>query len=79
MPQPNQFHRQMERMAGSWLGEEKMCPSPWDPEGGTAIGRIENRIALDSIVLIQDYEQEPDGTVVYRGHGVLRWDAAGER
>ena len=64
----------MEQLVGSWIGEEKMYPSPWDPQGGTATGRITNRQALDGFAVIQDYKQERDGAVTFRGHGVFCWD-----
>jgi hypothetical protein len=52
-----------------------MHPSPWDPAGGTALGRVENREALDGFVVVQDYAQERAGRVTFRGHGVFSWDA----
>ena len=75
MPKPTAAHRQLEKMVGRWTGEEKLFPSPWDPQGGTAIARLENRFALDGFAVVQDYEQERDGKINFRGHGVIRWDA----
>jgi hypothetical protein len=40
MPKPSDGHRRLERLAGRWEGEEKMEPSPWDPQGGTALGCV---------------------------------------
>ena len=71
MPKPTAAHRKLEQLLGSWSGEEKMSPSPWDPKGGTAIGRVENRSAVDGFVVVQDYVQELDGTASFRGHGVF--------
>jgi hypothetical protein len=76
MPQPTEAHRRLERIAGTWVGEEKIHPTPWDPAGGAAVGRAQNRVALDGFALVQDYEQERDGRVNFRGHGVMRWDPA---
>lgn len=56
MPKPSSGHLRLERMAGSWEGEEKMHPSPWDPKGGVAAGRMKNRPALSGFALIGDYE-----------------------
>jgi hypothetical protein len=71
--------QQLHRFVGTWAGEEHIQPSPWDPAGATALGRVRNVAALDGTVVIQDYEQERGGQVVFRGHGVFRWDpAAGE-
>lgn len=74
MPQPTQPHKQLERLAGIWKGDERLGPSPWGP-GGPATGRMNARMDLDGFFLIQDYVQEKDGKATYRGHGVLGWDA----
>ena len=52
MPKPTPEHLMMEKMAGGWEGEEKMFPSQWDPKGGTAVGRMKNRLALNGFALI---------------------------
>jgi hypothetical protein len=74
MPKLSDAHRQLERFVGNWTGEEKIAPSPWDPQGGSAIGRVNNRLALDGFVVVQDYEQERNGAVTFRGHGVFSYD-----
>ncbi|HEV8422796.1 MAG TPA: DUF1579 family protein [Chthoniobacterales bacterium] len=74
MPQPSEGHRKLEKIAGEWQGEETMYPSPWEPNGGSAIGRISSRIALNGFALINDYEQERDGKVNFSGHGVFTYD-----
>ncbi len=79
MPKPGDAHRRLEKLVGKWSGEERLAPSPWDPAGGTAVGRMNNRLALDGFVVVQDYEQERNGTVGYRGHGVFSWDATESR
>lgn len=76
MPKPTQEHKSLERLAGTWIGEEKLHPSPWDPVGGPATGRVENRIALEGFALIQNYEQRRNDTVTFCGHGVLTWDSS---
>jgi hypothetical protein len=78
MPKPTAAHKKLEKLVGTWVGEEKMHPSPWAPKGGIATGHIENRSALDGFVVIQDYVQERDGQVTFRGHGVFTWDAPRE-
>lgn len=78
MPKPGEAQRKLEILAGSWTGEEKMHPSPWDLQGGTATGRVRNEVALDGFAVVQDYEQERGGQITFRGHGVFRWDAARE-
>lgn len=76
MPKPQEEHRRLQSLAGTWTGEETMHPSPWDPKGGTATGRIESRLDLDGFFLISDYVQECGGRPSYRGHGVLGYDTA---
>lgn len=79
MPRPNEHHERLTRLAGRWTGTETMHPSQWDPKGGSATGRNDMRIALDGFALITDYEQERDGSITFRGHGITTWDAhAGE-
>ena len=79
MPKPSKGHLKMEKLAGSWEGEETMHPSPWDPKGGTAVGRSTHRMALSGFALLNDYEQERDGVVTFTGHGVMTFDPKGER
>jgi hypothetical protein len=31
------------------VGKEIILPCPWDPKGGTAIGRFDNRVAVDGL------------------------------
>ena len=75
MPKPSEAHKRLELLIGSWSGEEIMQPSPWDQQGGTATGRVINRFAVDGFVVVQDYEQEREGRVTFRGHGIFSWDA----
>ena len=75
MPKPGPAHQQLAKLAGHWTGSEKMHPSPWDPQGGMATGKVTNRVALDGFNVIQDYEQVRDGAVTFRGHGVFSVDA----
>lgn len=75
MPQPTDAHRKLEKLAGHWIGDEKISPSPWDPVGGAAVGRVNNRVVLDGFAVVQDYEQERGGRVSFRGLGVFQWDA----
>jgi hypothetical protein len=78
MPEPSSEHVRLARLAGNWVGQETMPPSPFDPNGGRAIGRMSARMALDGFYLIADYEQERNGHVNFRGHGVYGWDARGK-
>jgi hypothetical protein len=79
MPTPAAAHQELERFVGTWRGEEQIFPSPFDPAGGTAIGRVRNVRALDGFAVVQDYEQERGGAVNFRGHGVFRYDPGQSR
>ena len=72
---PTPHHERLRALVGSWKGDEKMHPSPWDPKGGTAKGFFESRQDLDGMFVISEYRQERDGKVTYRGHGVFGWDS----
>jgi Protein of unknown function (DUF1579) len=74
MPVVTEAHRRLDRLVGSWKGEERLYPSPFDTQGGSAIARVHNQRALDGFAVVQDYEQERDGKVRFRGHGIFRWD-----
>lgn len=75
MPKPSEAHRKLEKMVGDWTGEEKIYPSPFDPQGGVAIARVHNKLGLAGFAVIQDYEQERNGVVNFSGHGIFRHDA----
>ena len=76
MPKPTEAHRKLHALAGHWTGQETIPPCPWDPKGGTAVGRCDNRAGADGFIMIHDYEQERDGRINFRGHGVFTHDAA---
>jgi Protein of unknown function (DUF1579) len=71
MPKPGAAHQRLfSRLEGRWSGDEQLAPSPWG-QGGPAIGRSHCRITLDGMTLIQEYEEERDGQITFRGHGVF--------
>ena len=76
MPKPSDEHIKLQRLVGDWKGSERLHPSPWDPKGGEAVARANNRSALDGFAVIQDYEQQRGGKVNFRGHGIFTWNAA---
>jgi Protein of unknown function (DUF1579) len=75
MPKPGPGHARLSRFVGRWTGEEQLADSPWGP-GGPAIGRLDVREACDGMAFVQDYVQEKDGKVCFRGHGVFTVDPA---
>lgn len=74
MPKPTEAHAKLEVFAGEWKGDEILYPSPWAPEKRSAVGRFSARMGLDGMFLITDYQEERDGEVVFRGHGVYGFD-----
>jgi len=78
MPVVSEEHVRLHVFEGEWIGEETMSPSPWGP-GGPAVGKYSGKIACDGFFIAQDYQQEKDGAVSYRGHGVFGYDAAQAR
>ncbi len=75
MPQPTEAHKRLELFAGNWVGTDKMHPSPWAPEGSTAEGRSNIRMALNGFAAIGEYEQSRDGKTTFTGHSVYSYDA----
>ena len=73
MPTPTEHHRKLHRLAGQWIGEEMLQPSPWGP-GGPAVGRISSQVAVDGMFVTSDYVEEKEGKVTFRGHSVFGWD-----
>jgi hypothetical protein len=71
---PTDAHKKLNTIVGTWHGREKMFPTPWDPKGGEAVGRVVNRPAIDGFAVVQDYEQQRGATVNFRGHGVFTWN-----
>ena len=74
MPKPTDQHLGLQRLVGQWQGTETMHPSQWDPQGGTATGRTNSRLALNGFAVISDYEQQRDGVITFTGHGVMTYD-----
>jgi hypothetical protein len=76
MPSVSEQQKKLnELFSGTWRGEEKLYPSDWDPKGGPAFGTWIVRAAIDGFAVLVDYDEERDGKVVYRGHGIHTWDA----
>lgn len=66
-----ELHRSLHRLEGTWRGEERIAPSPWDPTGAVASAEVRNQVALDGLVVIQEYDQSRAGAVVFQGHGIF--------
>jgi hypothetical protein len=75
MPKPTPAHKKLHKLAGKWSGKEKLSPSPFDAKGGTAKGRVDNRVILDGFAVAQSYQQKRGGKNTFSGHGIFRYDA----
>jgi hypothetical protein len=75
IPSPGPEHGRLALLEGTWEGDEDLAPSPRRP-GGRAWGRLVMTREVDGFFLLQDYLEEADGRVVFRGHGVIGWDPA---
>ena len=73
MPALGAQHEILHKLAGSYVGDEVMHPSPWNPEEQNCTGKINAR-SLDGFFVISDYEQTMDDKVTFRGHGVYSYD-----
>jgi hypothetical protein len=73
MPKPAPEHKKLHVLAGTWIGEETLEPSPWGP-GGKAEGKSVCRIDLDGFHVVQDYAETKDGKPTFKGHGVFGYD-----
>ena len=74
MTTPTSEHKLLEKLVGNWQGRETMSPAPWDPTGGPAVGRVNNKVSLDGLAVVQEDEQERNGGISFRGHGVFHYD-----
>lgn len=80
MPKPTDEHRKLvTALAGRWTGVEKIHPSPWDAQGGTATAEVETRAACDGFCVVTDYVEKRGDRVHYIGHGVTGYDAQHRR
>jgi len=74
IPKPTPAHDRLKKFIGRWRGTETLSPSPWDPEGGTATGIVENKLILDGFAVVQEYAQMRGDVVGFRGHGVITYN-----
>ncbi|MEO8032455.1 MAG: DUF1579 family protein [Gemmatimonadota bacterium] len=74
VPKPAAAHKLLHALPGDWIGDETVHPSPWAPQGAKSVGRVKNKVALGGLAVIQHYDQEMGGTVVFKGHGIFTVD-----
>ena len=75
MPKTGPEHERLLAFVGEWEGQEELSPSASGPSG-TARGCMSFREDLGGFAVIQDYVEEKDSRVTFRGHGVFTVDPA---
>jgi hypothetical protein len=73
-PKPTEQHKTLERLAGKWVGEERIAGSPHTTET-KANGTFDFRMSLGDLFAIVDYVEKSGATTLMAGHGVIGWDA----
>jgi hypothetical protein len=73
-PTPTPEHKKLERLSGTWIGEERIQGSPHTTEA-KATGTFEFRQVLDRLFTTMDYVEKAGGKTLMAGHGVIGWDA----
>jgi Protein of unknown function (DUF1579) len=73
-PKPTEQHKKLEKLAGKWIGEEKIQSSPHASET-KATGTFDFRMDLGDLFMITDYVEKAGDKVLLAGHGVIGWDA----
>jgi Protein of unknown function (DUF1579) len=73
MPKTGPEHARLLAFVGEWEGDEQLMASAWGP-AGVAFGRMSFRADLDGFAVIQDYIEQKDSHITFRGHGVLTVD-----
>ena len=73
MPKIGPEHERLLAFVGEWQGDEELAPSAWGP-GGAAFGRMSFRADLDGFAVIQEYIEQKNSHITFRGHGVLTVD-----
>lgn len=72
-PKPTEQHRKLERLVGSWVGEEEISGSPHTTET-KASGTFDFRMDLGDLFAIVDYVEQSGGNTLMAGHGVIGWN-----
>lgn len=78
MPQITDGHRKLQKLVGTWTGEEHMEPSQWCPEATVAQGRSVVRSVCNGFAAVTDYVQTNGGQETFSGHGVYSYDVKNE-
>ena len=76
MTKPGEAHARLQKLVGRWSGDETLFPAPWDPAGGPATAVVENRLVLNGLAVVQEYQQSRHGVNNFAGHAVFWWDPA---
>ena len=72
-PKPTEQHKKLERLVGTWVGEEQIYGSPHTTETN-ATGTFDFRMDLGDLFAIVDYVEQARGSTLMVGHGVIGWN-----
>lgn len=73
MPKPTPAHEALQRLIGTWEGQEKLFDSAYAPSGSAA-ARVTYRAALGGLAVVQDYTQTRADGSVFELHGLITID-----
>ena len=71
-PKPTEQHKKLERLVGTWVGEEQIYGSPHTTETN-ATGTFDFRMDLGDLFAIVDYVEQARGSTLMAGHGLIGW------
>jgi hypothetical protein len=74
MEHPSQFHLQLSRLAGQFVGTETHYPMPGFAQLQHAEARVSGQLELNGLFLVRHYETRRGSDIIYKGHGVYTWD-----
>ena len=76
MPKLTDGHGKLQRLVGTWKGDEHMQPSQWCPDGTVAQGTSVVRSVCGGFAVVTEYVQKTGGEETFSGHGVYSYDVA---
>ena len=76
IPQVREQHQKLHKLAGKWVGEDILYPTPWNPQRSTATTTVTLEVNLDGFFVIGGDVQEQNGKTVFLAHKVYGFDDA---
>ncbi|WP_158601739.1 DUF1579 family protein [Solilutibacter pythonis] len=66
-PKAGPGHQRLRRFIGAWSGPERANAG----DAPASTGHVRFQPDVEGLVLLQEYRQEVEGRIVFRGHGVM--------